>query len=244
MATLPIANKKDEQIGIIAAVVFVFLILLVLFVMTYEIADPPPQPYQVPSTMSLENIEIKNLSVQVGGGSQGTPSNDPVSPPKPQTQEILTKKENPDTKVNTGKGASNTAPNSQNEATSSKPSPDPFGSGGSSTEGTGAGAFGKDVAGVSGTGTGGISDGKGRIRQNDPNVNDIESDDNHIIHLQVIVNSEGYVVDCKNIAAKTTTNDQRIINRVIAAVKSQVRYNKKPGSSLEVCYETIRLNAH
>lgn len=244
MATLPIANKKDEQIGIIAAVVFVFLILLVLFVMTYEIADPPPQPYQVPSTMSLENIEIKNLSVQVGGGSQGTPSNDPVSPPKPQTQEILTKKENPDTKVNTGKGASNTAPNSQNEATSSKPSPDPFGSGGSSTEGTGAGAFGKDVAGVSGTGTGGISDGKGRVRQNDPIINDLHSDVDHEIHLQVLVNSEGNVVDVKNISAKTTTNDLRIINRVMAEFKTQVKYNKKPGASLELCYVKFILNAN
>lgn len=244
MATLPIANKKDEQVGIIAAVVFLFLILLVLFVMTYEIADPPPQPYQVPSTMSLENIEIKNLSVQVGGGSEGTPSDKPVTQPKPQTQQVLTKKDNTDTKVNTGKGSANTAPNSQNEATNSQKSDNPFGSGGSSDKGDGSGAFGKDGSGPSGNGPGGIGDGKGRIRQNDPNVNDIESDDNHLIYLQVIVNSEGFVVDCKNIASKTTTNDQRIINRVIAAVKSQVRYNKKPGASLEVCYETIRLNAN
>lgn len=244
MATLPIANKKDEQIGMIAAIVFVALILLVLFVMTYQIADPPPKPYEVPSTMDLENIEIKNLSVQVGGGSKGSPSDDDVSPPKPQTQQVLTKKDNPDTKVNTGKGSSNTAPNSQNEATNSKKSDNPFGSGGSSTDGQGSGTFGKDVAGISGNGSSGIQDGKGRIRQNDPNVDDIQSDDNHIIYLQVIVNSEGYVVDCKNIASKTTTNDQRIINRVISAVKSQVRYNKKPNASLEVCYETIRLNAN
>ncbi|MBU2018559.1 MAG: hypothetical protein KJ941_02845 [Bacteroidetes bacterium] len=243
MPTVPIFNKEDERIGIISAAVFLLIIALILFLVTYQIADPAPKPYEIPAATEIEEIVLKDLKVDIGGGAQGTPSDDPVSPPKPQTQQVLTKKENPDTKVNSGKGSANTAPNSQNEATNSKKSDNPFGSGGSSTEGNGS-VFGKDNVGTSGSGPGGIGDGKGRIRLNDPKTDDISSDDNHTIYLQVTVNSEGRVVDAKSISSRTTTTDQRIINQVIAAVKGQVRYNPKPDAALEVRYETIRLNAN
>lgn len=244
MATIPVFNKKDEQIGIIASAVFLLIAFLILILLTYQVADPAPEPYTVPAMTSLENLEIKDLKVDMGGGSQGTPSDDPVSPPKPQTQQVLTKKDNPDTKVNSGKGSANTSPNSQNEATNSKKSDDPFGSGGSSESGPGSGVFGKDNAGPAGKGPGGLGDGTGRTRLNDPKVDDILSDENHRVHLQLTVNSDGLVVDARSIASKTTTTDQRIINQVIAAVKNQVRYNKKSSAGLEIVYETIRLNAN
>jgi hypothetical protein len=244
MATVPAFNKEDERIGIISAAIFLLILAMILFFVTYQVADPAPKPYEIPAATEIEEIVLKDLKVDLGGGAQGAPSDDPISPPKPQTQKVLTKKDNPDTKVNSGQGSANTAPNSQNEATNSKKSANPFGSGGSSNDGNGSGAFGRDNAGVSGNGPGGIGDGKGRIRLNDPKTDDISSDDNHIIYLQVTVNSEGRVVDAKSISSKTTTTDQRIINQVIAAVRGQVRYNSKPDAALEVRYETIRLNAN
>ena len=38
--------------------------------------------------------------------------------------------------------------------------------------------------------------------------------------------ASGDIVSASNIASKTTTTDQRIINQVISAVKSQVKYSK------------------
>ena len=245
MSAVPIFNKQDERIAWIASAISLLILAFILFFITYQVADPAPQPYEIPAATEIEEIVLKDLIVDIsGGGSEGTPSDDPVSPPKPQTQQVLTKNDNPDTKVNAGKGSANTAPNSQNEATNSKKSNNPFGSGGSSNEGTGSGVFGKDNAGISGNGPGGVGDGKGRVRLNDPKTDDIESNDNHTIYLQVTVNSEGRVVDAKSISSKTTTTDQRIINQVISAVKYQVRYNPKPGAALELRYETIRLNAN
>lgn len=243
-AAIPIHDKKDQQIAAVATAVFLLLVALILWLITYQIADPPPQPLTVPASTDLEDIEIKDFEVQTGGGSQGTPNDQPVTEPKPQTQQVLTKRENPDTKTNTGKGSANTKPDPNNGPSNAQQSNNPFGSGGSSNDGDGTGAFGKDQSGSRGNGPGGTGDGRGRIRLNDPNTDDIVSDDNHIIHLMVTINSEGMVVDAKNISAKTTTTDQRLINQVIAVVKSQTRYNKKQGASLEVRYETIRLNAN
>jgi hypothetical protein len=242
MATIPIFNKRDEQYGIIASAIFLLLIFLILVLLTYQVADPVPEPFVQAASTELQDIEIKDLKVEMGGGSEGTPSDKPVTPPKPQTQQVLTKKDNPDTKVNTGQGSASTTPNSKNEASNQQQSTNPFGSGGSATNGNGNGAFGKD-SGTSGEGPGGIGDGKGRIRLNDPKVDDIVSDDNHRISLRLTVNSEGVIVDVRNIAAKTTTTDQRIINQVISAVKNQVRYNRKSDATLEIVYLTVNLNA-
>ena len=242
MATIPVFNKTDERYGILAAVFFLVALFVVLILITFPVADPKPEPFVQPATTELQELQLDNLKVEVGGGSAGEPSDQPVSPPKPQTQEILTKKENPDTKVNTGKGSSNTSPNAQNTPSNQVESNNPFGSGGSSDNGSGGGKFGKDT-GVSGTGPQGVGDGSGRIRLNDPKVDDIVSDDNHRIHLRLTINSDGGIVDARNISSKTTTTDQRIINQVISAVRAQVKYNKKDASALEIVYLTVTLSA-
>ncbi len=243
MSSFPIADKKDEQIGLIGSVVALLILFMILMMITYQIADPKPEPFKQPAQTELEELELENLKVDVGGGSQGSPTDEPVTEPKPETQQVLTKKENPTTKTITGKGTKTNAPNSKNEPSNSTKSDNPFGTGGSSDSGPGSGKFGNDSGSDSGTGPGGVGDGSGRIRLNDPQVDDIVSDDNHRINLRLTINAEGNIVDVRNIASKTTTTDQRILNQVIAAVKRQVKYNKKSGATLEIVYLTVNLSA-
>jgi hypothetical protein len=56
------------------------------------------------------------------------------------------------------------------------------------------------------------------------------------------VNEDGQVISATS-TSKTTTTDQRIINQVISAVKSQVKYNKDPGAGLVSMFLTVKVNA-
>src|SRR5690606_29589332 len=81
-------------------------------------------------------------------------------------------------------------------------------------------------------GKAGDGNGEGRIRLNDPNVEDLKSNIDAKIHLKLTIDAEGNVVGATNIAAKTTTTDGVLINRVISEVKRQVKYNKESGAPL------------
>ncbi len=244
MATLPIANKKDLKIGAAAAVLGLLLILLILLLCSFEVADPKPEPPKIAAESEIEEIVLENLKVDMGGGSEGAPSDAPLDEPKPQTEEIITKKDNPNTKVNTGKSDKTNAPTSDNTASTTKQDANPFGGNGSGTKGDGSGKFGTDAGAGTGSGPGGVGDGSGRIRQNEPKVDDISSNQNHIIYLRATINAEGRIMEVTNLTSKTTTSDQVILRQVIAAVKNQVRYNKKAGAGLEAVYITINLNAN
>lgn len=243
MSSFPIADKKDEQIGLIGSVVALLFLFMLLILFTYQIADPKPEPFKQAAQTELQELELENLKVDAGGGSEGNPSDEPVTKPQPETQQVLTKKVNPKTKTNTGKGTKNASPSSKNDPSNSTKSNNPFGSGGSGEQGSGSGKFGDDSGAGSGNGPGGTGDGAGRIRLVDPQVDDIVSDDNHRINLRLTINAEGNVIDIRNIAAQTTTTDQRIINQVIAATKKQAKYSKKPGSGPEVVFITLHLSA-
>lgn len=244
MAGLPISNKRDIKIGAAAAVMGLLLLLMILLLLSFEVADPKPEPPKVPTTTEIDEITLENLKVDAGGGEEGSPSDDPLDEPKPQTEEVITKKDNPDTKVNTGKSNKNTAATSNNTASTTKKDSNPFGGGGGGKQGKGSGISGKDDGPGTGSGPGGLGDGSGRKRLNDPKVDDISSDQNHVINLRAKINAEGKIVEVTNIASKTTTTDQRIINQVISAVKNQVKYSKKEGAGLELVYITVNLNAN
>jgi hypothetical protein len=62
------------------------------------------------------------------------------------------------------------------------------------------------------------------------------------VHLKLTVNEDGQVISASS-TSKTTTTDQRIINQVISAVKSQVKYNKDPGAGLVSMFLTVKVNA-
>ena len=153
MATIPIANVVDKRKGAIASGVVMLLLLIYLLLTTFEMADPPPKdPVLKTDTVIPEELILKNLKVE-GGSGAGSPSNDPIDEPKPVTQEVITGKNNPDTKVNTGKGKNTTTHNSQESNTTNNQSNDPFANGGNGTgnDGGSGNTFGTD----SGSGTNG-----------------------------------------------------------------------------------------
>jgi hypothetical protein len=119
---------------------------------------------------------------------------------------------------------------------SSTQADNPFGTGGNSS---GAGSsFGND------NGTAGIGPGVSgsRVRLNDPTLEHIESDRDITFYFKLTIDEEGSVVSALS-TSKTTTTDQRIINQVLSAVKSQLKYNKSPGADLSIQYLTIKINA-
>ena len=244
MAAPPISDKKDIKIGLVSAVLGLVLILLLLLFLSFEVAYPKPIPPKVEAFTELEELDLENLKVDAGGGSEGSASKDPVTDPKPETEEIITNNKSTTSKTNTGKGKKTDAANSQNDPSNAKQNDNPFGGKGTGDDGKGSGAFGKDEGSGSGAGPGGLGDGTGRQRLTDPDVDDIISDVNHVIYLRVIINSEGRVLSANNLSAKTTTTDARIINKVRSAVISDVRFSKKPGSGQEQVVITININAN
>ena len=153
---------------------------------------------------------------------------------------FVTKDFNGSTKLFSGQSNNNT---SNNTSSTSQKSDNPFGTGGDGGgQGSGSGRkYGNDQC-TGGSGPGGNGNGHGRIRLNDPKVDQIKTNVNVFIYLKLTVNAEGNVVSAYS-TSKTTTTDQRIINQVMAAVKSQVKYNKDPGSGLVTVFLTVRINA-
>jgi hypothetical protein len=244
MATIPIVDTIDKRKGAIAATVVMLLLLIYLLLTTFEMADPPPKdPVLKTETVIPDELILKELKVEGGAGS-GSPSDDPIDDPKPVTQEIITKTSNPDTKVNTGKGKTTTTENSKETSTTKEQSNDPFAPGGKGGEnGGGEGdKFGKD-SGNGKDGKTGSGNGEGRIRIKDPSIPDLKSNVDVVIHLKLTIDAQGNVVSAQNIAAKTTTTDQILINKVIHEVKKQVKYNKEPGAALANVYMPVNIKA-
>jgi hypothetical protein len=229
MNTRPLVNPIDKRNGIIASVTVLLLLFLYVYFTTIIMADPSPSDIPpVKTETTLEQLELEKLVVETGGSGSGTPSDDPIAEPRSTT----------------GESRHNTAPNSKETSSSTKPSDNPFGTGGDGGgkgSGSGSGPFGND-RGNNGDGPGGNGSGKGRIRLNDPKVDHIETSINVNVHLKLTVNEDGQVISATS-TSKTTTTDQRIINQVISAVKSQVKYNKDPGAGLVSMFLTVKVNA-
>jgi hypothetical protein len=243
--TSDLEELKDRKVAIATSTLSILIFILITFFTTFFIN--PPLPADVPPLKSDEVIEefmIDNVKLQQesGGSGGGTPSNDKVDVPKPQSEKYLTQQTS-DTKLFSGQSNNNTANNSNNTSSTTQKSDNPFGTGGDGGgQGSGSGGkFGNDQ-GTGGAGPGGNGNGEGRIRLNDPKVDQIKTNVNVIIYLKLTVNAEGNVVSAVS-TSKTTTTDQRIINQVIAAVKSQVKYNKDAGSGLVTVFTTVRINA-
>jgi hypothetical protein len=239
-----ISEKRDERIGWIVAGISLTLLLIFLILKTFEMADPPPVDFVMAAQTEMPiEIDLKNLKVETGNAGSGSPSDDPVDQPKPQQQEVLASNKASDTKVQSGKSnKSNSTTQSNNTATTTTQSNNPFGTGGNNGKtGSGTSPFGNDT-GTGGTGPGGSGGGEGRVRLNDPSFDHIATEVDVTIYLKLTVNENGIVVAAQS-TAKTTTTDQRIINQVIASVKSQVKYSKYPGAGLVTQYLTVKLNA-
>ena len=242
MASKPIVNKIDNRKGAIAALIAMVLFAVYFALISFQIADPAPEPLVVNVTTEIPELELQNLVVE-GPTRSGSPSDAPLDKPKPQTEQIITSEES-DVEVNTGQSNTTNAPNSTNTSSTTQQSNDPFASGG---DGNGdSGGSGDTFGGDSGTGTegnGGGGSGKGRIRLNDPIMTDLQSNIDATIQLKLTIDAQGNVIAADNIKAQTTTTNQILINRVIYEVKKQVKYNIDPGSSLAKVFMAVHVNA-
>jgi hypothetical protein len=124
----------------------------------------------------------------------------------------------------------------------------PFGTGGTG----GGNETGQGKLGGNGKGEGegkedgtnsGYGSGENRIRKNDPIFDKFKTDVDITINLKLIINSSGKVVSATNIASKTTTTDNRIINGVISEVMKQVKYDEKKNARDEYVYITCKIRA-
>jgi hypothetical protein len=139
-----VTNPKDERAGLIAAIVVMAILFIILFFVTYKLLDPPPMDVVVKTETTLEELELKELVVEPGGGGSNSPTD--ASPSPIDARQVLTGKSESST-TQTGK------PNGKGEGDS------PFGQGGSSGRGTGG--FGNDEGPFDdGNGDGTICDNK------------------------------------------------------------------------------------
>ena len=240
-----INKPEDIKRAYITTIVSIVLIFLFLFLMSFELADPPASDadltIKADSTdfIKLTQVEFDNLKVESGGGSSGDPSDDPIDKPQDQTEDVITQN---DSKVKTPKGQSNktNANNSDNDPSTvdSKESDNPFGGG---NRGTGSRV--NKIDGGSGGGEKPGGRGKKRIRLKDPTVPFYPSlkSNKEYIHLKVEIDENGKVVSARNLPSKTTTTDQIIINDVIIRVKKTAKYDKNPGAPLAEAYITVRI---
>ncbi|MES2800509.1 MAG: hypothetical protein V4638_10875 [Bacteroidota bacterium] len=249
-----IANEKfevdkDRKIAIISSTTFIVLLLITAYFTTFFVIPkmaidiPPYNSDDVIEEMLIDNVEMARNDDAAGGSGSGISSNDPVGPPSAQTEKILTSS-NSNVQVNSGNSHNHNSNNSTNTSSTTQHSENPFGTGGSGTTGQGAGnsPFGNDV-GNGGNGTGPGAGTGGRVRLNDPNTSGIIPDQDATINLKVTINDQGAILSVSNIPSKTTTTDQTIINKVIAAVKRDVKYSKSPGTTNATQYITVKLYA-
>lgn len=233
-----IENKTETRKSwIISAAIIVAILLIASLIHVTTVTDPPitlPETKEVP----LEFMELQLQSNKPGGssGGSGTPNNTPLNKTNPpqQTATVTTKDPNA-TAVQSGQSnKTNTDKPSTNTPTTSQQSKDPFGKGGSGggNQGGSGGLFGAD-SGKDGNGSGGgngdgigSGNGKTRIRHNNINVDNIYTNTLVKVSLILTVNEDGKVIAARTIGKETTTNDQNIINQVIAACKAQLRYEK------------------
>jgi hypothetical protein len=233
----PVVLPKHRNTGIAVAVGCVLLALLILFIFTFEMADPPPREIPMNTTTSLTDLEIKDLKVETGGAGGGTPSNDPIHEPTPQTEKILTKKKNDKSSSNTGESNKTNANNHTNTATTTTQSDDPFATGG---EGGGygggrGGKFGKDD---------GNNEGKGksvgiRILDVPPIAPGIDVEGIKWVRLKLLIDENGIVLNAINYG-KSDAN-QLIINRIIRDVYKNVRYTKDPNTNPRFQWLTVKV---
>ena len=238
-----VADPKDVKAGLVSAVASIILLMILLFLITYQIADPPAQDVVVRAEAVIDEILLKDLKLESGSIGGGSPSNDRVDKPKEQIQEIITGKSKRSSDKS-GKSNKTNGNDANNEASTTVQSQDPFGSGGSGGKnGAGNGPF--SGPGNSDDGDGGLGKGNGesRLRISNANLPQYDIDYESNIHLQLTVNANGEVVAAKCIKSKTTCSDQRIINQVINEVISQVKYKKESGAGLVYTFYTVKILA-
>jgi hypothetical protein len=123
-----VADPRDIRKGYIAAALVLAILFIILFFFTYQKMDPPPMDVVVKTETTLEELDLKELVVEPGGGGATSPTD--AAPSPTNLQQVLTGKSSTST-TQTGN------PNGKGEGDN------PFGKGG--LGGTGTGGFGNDT---------------------------------------------------------------------------------------------------
>ena len=232
ISTPQVADPRDVKVGLISALFSILVLMILLFFITYEIANPLPKDEVVNAETIVGEILLEDLKIESGSIGGGSASNDPVDEPKEQIEEVITGKSKR-SYTKTGKSNKTNGNDANNQASTTTQSQDPFGSGGSGGKnGAGNGPF---------SGPGNSDDGDDGPRKEKRKIlkvithavlpqYDIDYKSN--ISLQLTVNENGEVVAAKSIKSKTTCYDQRIVNQVVNEVIRQVKYNKENGAGL------------
>ena len=226
-------ENKERKIAILSSAMFIsFLLISSCFIRLFIHI---PLPVDLPPLRSDEVIEEFKIDkedieiAQTGGSSGGgTENNAPVNQVKTTNPSVLE-----------GNDFSAPPKNGNNSA------PNPFGTGGGNETGQGKlGGPGSVEGEGKDDGTGkGYGSGENRIRKNNPKLDQFRTDVDITINLKLIINSSGKVVSATNIASKTTTTDNRIINGVISEVMKQVKYDEKKNARDEYVYITCKIRA-
>lgn len=122
----------------------------------------------------------------------------------------------------------------------------PFGNGGNDSQGYTNGVRDEDgpfqVGSGSGTGNGGMALSNGTDRKIIKQVTDLP-DYNRVVKFafKLTIDNDGNVVNASVIRASTTTTDQILINKVLNAIRKQLKYNKDPRSHLSSVRYNITL---
>ena len=236
ISTPQVADPKDVKVGLVSALSAIFVLMILLFLITYQIADPPAQDVVVTAEAVIDEILLKDLKLESGSIGGGSPSNDRVDKPKEQIQEIITGKSKR-SYIKTGKSNKTNGNDANNEASTTVQSQDPFGSGGPPGDVPFGRPPGDDFEPNPKDGQ------KRKIKISvklDKTIYDNEYDCN--ICFKVTINENGDVVNAKAERKNTTCMDPLLINQVVIEVMQQLKYNKKKGAGLEYNFYTIKIN--
>ncbi len=236
MAHVPVVRKSDNRRGIVASIVFLFVVLFLLFFVKYQEPDPPKVTESIPITMTQNGIE--NFEVDNGGGGAPSENTNPTEENQQDPEEQPVQDESP-VETQTGQGDSESDVTSETESQSNPFSGD--GSGGQGTSGNGTG-FGSDDGPGTGNGDPGTGAAGDRVRLTNLRTNPSTPNDQVCqIALKLTVDSRGQVVAASSIRDNTTTSNQRLIEEVIQLVKEEVKFKEKPGARNETAYYTVEV---
>jgi hypothetical protein len=126
--TPEVADPKDVRAGIFAAIIAILILFIILFLYTFEMLDPPPADVVVKTETTLEEIELKELVIEPGGGGATSPTD--ASPSPTDAKQVLT-------------GNSSTSTTQTGKPNGKGTGDNPFGNGG--TGGSETGGFEKDL---------------------------------------------------------------------------------------------------
>ncbi|HTO38544.1 MAG TPA: hypothetical protein VL021_08980 [Brumimicrobium sp.] len=233
----PIIRASDNRLGVVAAVLYLLIVLFLLFFITSTEPDPPK--VTVPIAITMGNEGITYFEINNGGGGAPSEKAEPVETPKESPADVPTQEESEVTVV---KGSGSSKNNTNTTPKPSEPA-DPFANSSAGTGGSGTSGSGTGLGSDSGPGTGSGPVGWGMVgdRTRTKFISDPQTPNNEICEIQVkaIVDSQGKIIHAESIRSGTTTTNQTLINEVVSLVKKEIRYKEKPGAANEIAFITV-----